>query len=295
VARAEPSGAVRAFLRVVARGRGSAVGSGMVHPRAIVAGVVALALATPARASEPVAAAPVDAPPSAYDTVQLRDGTLLRGTIVELAPGKDVVIAVPGVGTRTIAWAEVVSTGFAGRGDSSDRPAGSPEGPVPEDIEPTPGPSRPRITIELARQGEVHLLEAGWPAQAGYRPNRSIYSAARSVCRAPCDRVIDGSAGNPFFFGGSRTVPSRIFYLKDLEGDYVARVKPGRIGLLLGGAGAFGLGYAGTLTGGLLVGLTRDDDTRLAGGIVLGAGLALLAASIAMLVRGTTRYTLRRR
>jgi hypothetical protein len=267
----------------------------MVRHRAIVAVVVALALAAPARASEPVAAPSVDAPPTAYDTVQLRDGTLLRGTIVEHAPGKEVVIVVPGVGPRTIAWAEVARAAFAGRGDSSGRPAIGPEGPVPEDTEPAPGPSRPRITIELTRPGEVHLLEAGWPAQAGYRPNRTVYSAARSVCRAPCERVIDGSAGNPFFFGGSRTMPSRIFYLKDLEGDYVARVKPGRVGLLLGGVSAFGLGYAGTLSGGLLFGLTRDEDTRLAGGIVLGAGLALIAAGIAMLVRGTTRYTLRRR
>jgi hypothetical protein len=267
----------------------------MVRPRAFVAGVVALALAAPARASEPVATAPVDAPPTAYDSVQLRDGTLLRGTIVELVPGKVVVIAVPGGGTRTIAWAEVVGTALAGSGGSPVRPAIGPEGPVPEDIEPTPGPSRPRITIELARPGEVHLLEAGWPVQAGYRPSRAVYSAARSVCRAPCDRVIDGSAGNPFFFGGSRTVPSRVLYLKDLEGDYVARVKPGRVGWLLGGAVAIGFGYAGTLGGGLLVGLTRDDRPRLAGGLVLGAGLALLAAGIAMIVRGTTRYTLRRR
>lgn len=255
--------------------------------------IVALALAVPARASEPVAAAPVEAPPGAYDSVTLRDGSLLRGTIVELAPGKSVVIAVPGVGTRTIAWAEVASTAFAG--DPSGRSASGPEGPVPEDREPAPGPSRPRITIELSRPGEVHLLEAGWPVQAGYRPSRSIYSAARSVCRAPCERVIDGSAGNPFFFGGSRTVPSRIFYLKDLEGDYVARVKPGRVGMLLGGAALLGLGYAGTLGGGLVVGLSRDEEPRLVGGIVLGAGLALLAASIAMIVRGTTRYTLRRR
>lgn len=272
--------------------------------RTVVAVIAALSLAGPVRAGEPGATvgAAVDpsTPPGAYDTVTLRDGTLLRGTILELAPGREVVIAVPGVGSRTVAWADVASTALAGQAASpvsQDSSMTRPEGPVLEDIEPPPGPSRPRIFIELTRPAEVHLLEAGFPAQAfGPRPSRAaLFAAARSVCRAPCGKVVDGSLGYPFFFGGSRTMASRIFYLKDLEGDYVAKVRPGRFGLLMGGVMALGVGYAGTLSGGLLVGLTRDDEARLAGGIVLGAGLALLASGIAMLVLGTTRYTLKRK
>lgn len=268
----------------------------MTRGSAAVAVIVSLALAGPVRAAEPP---PAEAPPGAYDTIVLRDGTVLRGTILESAPGRSVVVAVPGGGTRTIAWESVASTTLAGQPVApapSDSSQGGPEGPVPADMEPTPGPSRPRIFIELTRPAEVHLLEAGFPQQTyGYRGSRAaLYAAARSVCRAPCGRVVDGSFGNPFFFGGARTIPSRVFFLKDLEGDYVARVRPGRWGLLMGGAVALSFGYAGTLTGGLLVGLTRDE-TRVAGGFVLGAGLALLASGIAMLVSGTTRYTLRRR
>ena len=54
-------------------------------------------------------------------------------------------------------------------------------------------------------------------------------------------------------------------------------------------------GYAGTLTGGLLVGITRDREVRTAGGVVLGVGLALLIAGVTMAIHGVTRYTLRRR
>ncbi|HEY8378928.1 MAG TPA: hypothetical protein VIK91_20695, partial [Nannocystis sp.] len=252
-------------------------------PRAAVAlaTIVALALAAaPVRAQGPV-------PPAEYDTVVLRDGTVLRGTIRELRPGHEVVIEV-GEETRTIAWPEVESTALAGA-------LGGSAGSVPKDSdELPPGPSRPRIFIELTRPAEVHLLEAAIPPAAMVgRANRSVYAAtARSVCRAPCGRVIDGSAGYPFYFGGPRLVPSRALFLRDLEGDYVARVRPGRLGLLMGGVVTTSLGYAGTLTGGNLLGISRDLEVRAAGGAVLGAGLALLLAGITMAVHGVTRYTL---
>lgn len=251
---------------------------------------LALALASaplPARAAEPAPA------PSSYDTVVLRDGSVLRGTILELAQGRQVVIAVAAGETRTIAWAQVASTALAGQAAA---PAAGPVGPVPSDMsDPTPGPSRPRISIEVdaRRPAEVHLFEAGFPV-VGARPGSSIYAAARTVCRAPCGRVIDGSAGNPFFFGGDRLIPSRPLYLRDLEGDYVAKVRPGRARLLYGGVLATGFGYAGTLAGGLLVGFTKDE-TRTAGAVVLGAGVALLVAGIVMIAKGRTRFALRRR
>ena len=134
------------------------------------------------------------------------------------------------------------------------------------------------------------------PASMATRTTRAAYfAAARSVCRAPCGKVIDGSGGYPFVFGGERLMPSRAFFLKDLEGDYVARVRPGRWGLMAGGIVMSSLGYAGTLSGGLLVGITRDQEVRTVGGVVLGVGVALLVAGITMAVHGVTRYRLRRR
>lgn len=280
---------------------------------AAVVTIVALALAGPVRAQEPavpVAQEPVvlpvvqePAPPTAYDTVVLRDGSVLRGTILELHPEREVVIAMAG-GTRTIAWQDIASTRFAGAAALT-----SPSGPVPEaqghvpadsiegEEEVAPGPSRPRIFIELTRPADVHLLEAAIPPAAmTTRMSRAAYFAAsRSVCRAPCGRVVDGRAGYPFYFGGDRVMPSRAFFLKDLEGEYVARVRPGRWGLMAGGAMMAGFGYAGTLSGGVLVGITRDRELRTIGGVVLGVGLALLIAGVTMAVHGVTRYRLERR
>lgn len=262
--------------------------------------VLALTSAPLPAAAQPVAeAAAVPTPPASpgsYDTVALRDGTVLRGTILELAPGRAVVIAVPSGETRTIAWPDVASTAFAGQA------ATRPEGPVPAATgpgdmpEPRPGPSRPRIFIESSRPVDLHLLEAGVPAfAAGGRVSTSaMVASARSVCRAPCGRVIDASAGYPYYFGGDRVVPSRAFFLRDLEGDYVARVRPGRWGLLYGGIFATGFSYGGVLTGAMLVAFTKGE-TRTAGGVVLGVGAALLISGIVMLVKGRTRYSLKKR
>lgn len=258
----------------------------------------ALALATapaPAPASQ---SAPEAAPaPAAYDTVVLRDGTVLRGTILASKPGDSVEIAVAvGGTTRRVPWKDVASIGWAAAPGIGESAVSSASGPVPPDTsEPEPGPSRPRIFIELTRPADVHLLEAAGAALVSPRSGtRLTFASSRSLCRAPCGKVIDGSAGLPVFFGGERTMPSRSFYLRDLEGDYVARVRPGRVGLLTGGLAATGFGYAGTLTGGLLVGIGRGE-IRTAGGAVLGAGLALLVAGIVMIVHSRTRYTLTRR
>jgi len=246
------------------------------------------------RVQEPVA-------PVVYDTVVLRDGTILRGTILELHPEREVIIALA-TGTRTIAWQDLSSAQFAGA------PAVVPEGPapapapsehVPQDSnaappvdEVAPGPSRPRIFIELTRPADVHLFE-GTPPEM--RNSRSLMPASRSVCRAPCGRVIDGSEGYPFFFGGDRVASSRQFLLKDHEGDYVAHVKPGRRGLLFGGFLMSGYGFAGSLAGSTLLLVSRDREVRTAGGVVLGAALALLIAGVTMAIHGTTRYRLERR
>lgn len=252
--------------------------------------------------------APVQNPvtPVAYDTVVLRDGSVLRGTILELHPEREVIIALAS-GTRVIAWHELSWAQFAGAAAvGPEASAGSPSGQVPQDSngvpvavaaagdEPAPGPSRPRIFIELERPADVHLFE-GTPPELRNSRTTPPYSASRSVCRAPCGKVIDGSAGYPFFIGGDRVASSRQFILKDMEGEYVARVKPGRRGLLFGGVLLAGYGTAGTLAGSGLLAIGRGDELRTAGATALGVGLALLAAGVTMAIHGTTRVRLERR
>jgi len=264
--------------------------------RIVVATAVALGTA-PARAMQsPAPAAP------GQDTVVLRDGAVLRGTILEVVAGTSITMATGAGQTRTLAWAEVASTTLGPQPPvpSASTPTVPPT--VPPTVSPTvsptdppPGPGRPRIHIELARPAPVRLFEASAAAMMGHNANfAALQMSARSVCVAPCDRVIDGSQGYPYFFGGDRLVPSRPIYLSELEGEYVARVRPGRRGVLIGGVLATAYGFTGALAGGIVTGVARER-TQVTGGIVLGVSAALLISGIVMLVHGTTRVKMRRR
>ncbi|MFZ6179672.1 hypothetical protein [Nannocystis pusilla] len=273
-----------------------------------VAPVAAQPVAPVAESVRVVEPAPLPAqeppPPAVYDTVILRDGSVLRGTILELHQDREVIIQLTG-GARTIAWADIASTTFAGAATiGPEGQVAPPSGHVPADSnvaaaedEVAPGPSRPRIYIELTRPGDVHLLEAVAPiGAANPQAARAGLAGARSVCRAPCGKVIDGRAGYPFYFGGDRMMPSQTFFLKDLEGEYVARVQPGRRGMLIAGMLLAGYGAGATLGGTMLTALGRnDDDKRTVGAVVLGIGVAMLVSGIVMAVRGSTRYRLERR
>ncbi|MCA9636721.1 MAG: hypothetical protein KC420_11900, partial [Myxococcales bacterium] len=253
----------------------------------------------PARASE-------GAPGS--DVVRLQGGGMVRGTIVELRPGDSVTILIAGESSpRTYKWEEIVNTELGDRPQpvAATPTPGPPAGPLPDLAE--GGRGLPRLTIDARGRRPVHLFTVGDGAVAVSTASTSSTSnptltmttvrsgmVLRSVCQAPCDQVIDGRAGYPFFFGGDRMPLSRPVYLNYAEGELHAEVKPGRIGMLIGGVFATSYGGAGVIVGGTLLGVAPDRLAR-PGGILLGAGAALMIAGIVMLVKGRTRYVLRRR
>lgn len=267
----------------------------------VVALLVVVGQVSPSRAGEVVAgevAGPA-ATPAGLDTVELRDGGIVRGTIVELRPGELVTVIVAGEGgTRTFAWEEVTATHV---GQVGAAPAAAPA-PAPMPLETRPasgaaaGRGRPRLTIEVRGRRQVHLFTPGQGLMVPTSQPTVVRSGAilRSVCQAPCGQVIDGSEGYPFFFGGDRVPLSRPLYLNDAEGDVVAEVRPGRLGFLVGGVLATSYGLVGTIAGATLVGIDHERFGR-PGGITLGVGAALLVSGIVMMVRGQTRFKLRRR
>lgn len=282
------------------------------RPRSALAGTLAaLMTATPARAATPpdaalpgepwtpipadtAAPAPASPSPPQYDTVILRDGTVLRGTILELLPGRSVTFEAPTGGKRVYDAAEVAYTVFAGG------PPPPPcmfsgtclSGNVTTSAPVQPEPGRPRVFIETTRPAEVHLFEIAGAIRSGY--GRSGVLVRRSVCVAPCGQVIDASEGNMYQFGGDRVTPSRALYLNAYSGDVVARVRPGRQGLLVAGLPLATFGFGATLPGALLTGIGRDGVQR-TGAIILGVGAVLLTAGIALIARGITRVRLRPR
>lgn len=136
--------------------------------------------------------------------------------------------------------------------------------PAPgEDVGATPpGMGAPRLHIELTRPADLKLFEVtGKMSAMNFRTGPMTITASRPVCVAPCGQVVDGRQGQPFFFDGDGVIKSREFSLAGRSGDVVARVRPGRAALRVGGVAVMILGGIGLGTSGLLF-LTADRGSQ---------------------------------
>jgi hypothetical protein len=156
-------------------------------------------------------------------------------------------------------------------------------------VYPTPG--LPRLHIDAEKP--VTLKEETRPP--GEKP------IIRPVCEAPCDQIIDGRAGQRFFFGGRGVTPSKRFQLGNERGDLWVRVKPGSSALRGGGIALTIIGSVAALVGLSLV-LTdaainaSESSPRLRGFDIAGvataaAGLPIQAGGIVMLAMSSTTYS----
>jgi len=225
-------------------------------------------------------------PAESVDTLTLRDGSIIRGTVAEVFQGRHVAIVSAAGQRHTIAWAQVADIRYGGQTAVA---------------EPVAGPGRPHMHIETTRP--VRLFEvSGQVFNAGPRWGHYPQAQqARPVCRAPCDRIIDGSAGQSFYFGGEGVTPSRRFTLDEHDGPLLARVKPGRAGVLVGGVMFTSLSIAPLLTGTLFLSLSQHQapdgshSTRDAGIVLTAVGASALLSGIVMIALGRTRVEIYRR
>lgn len=190
---------------------------------------------------------PTAAAPARSDVVNLKNGGMVRGQIVEVLPGDALTVVSTADGARKrFGWAELAS--YERDGVKTEVPTAPAVAAVqyipPENIQ--AGLGMPRLHIELTRPADLKLYEVtGEITVINYRTGFSSGTTSSPVCVAPCDRVIDGRSGQSFFFNGDGVLKSKKFTLTEHSGDIVARVTPGRparrvggiIGLALGGAG----------------------------------------------------------
>ncbi len=245
----------------------------------------------------PLAVPPTAPPPfvndpspqlAALDVVTLRDGSVIRGTVAEVFHGQQVTIVSAAGQRHVVPWDQVADLRYA---------AAPTAAPV------TPGPGRPTLHVELTRPGNVRLYEVNNNVLVTTGMNWGSYAQAQqavAICTAPCGRVIDGSRGQSFFFAGDRVTPSRRFTLDEHDGPMLARVRPGRVGVLAGGIIFTSLSVAPLVSGTLFIALSSNSSTsahqtRNFGAGLTAVGVGMLISGIVMIALGRTRVELYRR
>lgn len=230
------------------------------------------------------------------DEVLLKSGGSLRGTVVAVEPGTQVVFHVSGEKQpRTLPWAEV-SDVEKGKYSDEDEPKtktrASDDGE--EEDEPSAAPGRVRLHIESDEP--VQLIEevaASYGVVGGY----GVYAVTtRVACSSPCDRVVDGSRGQRFVVLGDGITASDTFVLSDRTEDTTIKVDTGSAGLVTGGAWLTAFGITSALVGVVTLpvayaidsGGSTLDSVKVAGGVTLGVGVALMGAGIPMIIAGGT-------
>ena len=246
-------------------------------------------------AAAPVSVAPVpvaslDAPGApAADVVTLRDGGMIRGTVAEVFPGRQVIIVSAAGQRHVLAWDQVLDVQYA-------------EDPAAQEL--PMGPGRPRLHIETTREAPIRLMEvtSQYVVRTGLSrgPRYAHGQQAYAVCAAPCDRVVDGTRGQTFYFGGDGVTPSARFSFEDHDGELLARVRPGRVGVLAGGVLLTSFSIGPLLGGALMAAIPRHADqvnrTRsIAAVSLLAVGTGMLVSGIVMLALGKTRVEIYRR
>jgi hypothetical protein len=245
----------------------------------------------------------------------LKNGGLVRGTIVSLDPGHQVVITIPGVKeARTIPWAEVADV-ERGKHAAS---AAQPSPPIPGYSTPPPaavpaaaeGPGVVKVHIDT--KTPVNLVEVDSHMIMGPY-GRLVLSHSTTLCASPCDRVVDARSGQAYYVEGEAIPTSQSFQLGGLSGDVQVKVNGGSRGLRKGGIAGIALGSAGLVAGVALVvvgsilgdhtsdfvcnddgcgDVNRPNSTgptmRTAGIVALAGGATLLTGGIIMLVAGRT-------
>lgn len=222
---------------------------------------------------------------SATDVVLTRGGGLLRGQIIESAPGQQVTIQLPNGESRTVPWADVEYAGPETR-----RPGAVPPPPPslshPTAYAPMPPPSdavRVQVTSE---QDGLALHEVTGTATASAWTGQGMATirafAFRRLCGVPCALELPRGSHHLALSRGGTEVPARpLDILRDgtLQAEYVDRSAlrvAGFLAIILGAVGGGAWMIVPILTSDL------SSDDWLVG--LIGGGSILVVSEIVGLI-----------
>jgi hypothetical protein len=246
----------------------------------------------------PVGTAPTGTAPTAPqtgpDAVYLKDGGMIRGTIIEVIPGNHASVQLADGRIATIRWDMV---DHIDRGTAAKPPVTT---PPPAALPPaaTPPPAASMVMVHIDADADVILEQQ----VAG---GRWAGGEWRDVCQAPCDMSLP--TNTMYRVGGPGVKSSRPFSIEASGGKAVLDVHGASSGAFAGGIVLVSLGPLAILVGSLvaLVGAAENasdcsfvssscsssrGDGLVAGGLVtLGIGVA--ATVIGGVLIGTNSRT----
>lgn len=189
-------------------------------------------------------------PPAKVGEVFLNNGSMMRGTIIAVEPGQRVIVIVAGK-ESILPWGEIARV-VEGPTDAATNPVMTPSiHAAPSDM---PVKGMPRVHIE-SDWPDVELSRVEGSIGGGFHHGNygrmDSHALLKYVCRAPCDKLVDGREGHAFTISGPGMFPPNQFRLDTSDGDVTARVHGTSVARYAGGAvsvaagGMFALG--GTL------------------------------------------------
>ncbi|HEY6460132.1 MAG TPA: hypothetical protein VIY73_08270 [Polyangiaceae bacterium] len=199
------------------------------------------------------------------DVVFLKNGGVLRGTVIDAIPDSQVRVQLATGEIATIPWAAIARLEY-----------GKPGGARPAPPAPPAPPAGPAGTVL------VHV-EGADDAEVEMRPQDG--GSWTTVCSGRCDRALP--VGPTYRIAGGGMRPSRAFHLDPTAGRVNVTVNPSSTGWFVAGIVLVPLGGATMLIGGL-IGLlgdaTGDQSASSSGGVAFLVGLAGLVGGIVLIV-----------
>jgi hypothetical protein len=236
--------------------------------------------------TSPPAASPAPRPATnvGQDIIYMKNGGILRGTIVDAIPHAQARIQLATGEIATVAWEDIARIVHA----EDVRPTAHPPAPAPTSAPPAPPPTQaPSATVWVHLDG---------PDEARLQQDATGNADWRTVCSPPCDQPLP--TGPDYRIDGAGLKTSSVFKLSGGQGDRVtltvgagskAWFIVGIVATPLGGlVTMIGLltGLVGTLGESVATGAQRQEVGSIAsaGWAIFGVGAAALVGGIVLLV-----------
>lgn len=189
----------------------------------------------------------------AVDTVELRSGGVVKGTIVELLPGDHVTIQLPS-GMKTFSWGEIARVERAGaqpqvQGPVYTAPPGTQPTPT-NNNEPLVQPGEPSTRVYIDSSSPVNLF------------HMDNHGDVKTVCIAPCGEVLPMTG--LYWVAG-----------KDINASDKFQLPPGKAETKLHVSG----GSKGAVTAGVVLAVVGGNIFLIGGLILLGVAAVAAAPS----------------